>query len=401
MRLPNDKNKFSAQFKYVELARYVPDLNRVVREQTGPKDNRKSVLVEWDEVQAYAAKHNNTGIYTSIWQYKSPTITEGDNKLGNLYFDFDSHEVLESYDDTVRLQNALGEFGIPHDAIRIYFTGKKGFHVECEAVALGITPRSDLSDVFRFIATDLKQSLGLRTLDFAVYDERRIWRLPYTRHQLTNLFKCELPDEIIAGGIDGILRFAEDPVPVAVPEQFFSYQANEWYREYTYKIIEQEKPQYTTQDLIDRFNKHGSRVVKNIDAEREFDPVSLFEGCHAILDWWKYAEEKHDLPHEARLFLCSILTYSDEAIWYLHEILKNCDDYNWEKSQSHINDWIKRREMGIGGRPYTCTRANAANVGCGDCHLEPKKKWVEINGTLVEMEEEAQPSPVRFAYHRP
>jgi len=41
-----------------------------------------------------------------------------------------------------------------------------------------------------------------------------------------------------------------------------------------------------------------------------------------------------------------------------------CEDFNYEKSTSHINDWIKRRQLGIGGRPYTCERANSAGVGC-------------------------------------
>ena len=52
------------------------------------------------------------------------------------------------------------------------------------------------------------------------------------------------------------------------------------------------------------------------------------------------------------------------------------DDFNYDKSTSHINDWIKRRQLGIGGRPYTCDRANSVGVGCGDCHLDKKKKWM-------------------------
>ena len=74
------------------------------------------------------------------------------------------------------------------------------------------------------------------------------------------------------------------------------------------------------------------------------------------------------------------------------------DDFNYEKSTSHINDWIKRRQLGIGGRPYTCERANSSGVGCGDCHLEKKKKWIIIGDKFVEGTEVSNPSPIRFAY---
>jgi len=54
--------------------------------------------------------------------------------------------------------------------------------------------------------------------------------------------------------------------------------------------------------------------------------------------------------------------------------------------------------MGIGGRPFTCERANAAGVGCGQCSLEEKNKWIKINGKFFETNEKSSPSPVRFAY---
>jgi len=108
--------------------------------------------------------------------------------------------------------------------------------------------------------------------------------------------------------------------------------------------------------------------------------------------------KKKYLEHEARLFLCSILTYNEESIKFLHGILSHCSDYNVEKTNSHINDWVKRRQLGIGGRPYTCERANSAGVGCGQCSLEKKNKWVKIGDKYVETQEQSSPSPVRFAY---
>jgi hypothetical protein len=352
-----------------------------------------TTLRQWANSQT-----DNFGLYTSVWQWDKPSLQDG-TKLGSLYFDLDSPDATASIQDAVRLVEHLRNY-VPSDALRIYFTGSKGFHIECEAVALGIGPSAKLSETFRFIATDLRDTLGLTTIDFAVYDERRMWRLPYSKHQSTDLYKCELSEDQLYGSLDDIKRYAREPDHLEVPEQVFDYKANEWYREYIYKL-EGSKKAYTTEDLIERFNKHGSKVLRNVNDEpKEFDPKQLFDNCPAILKWWEYAEKNKDLPHEARLFLLSILSYSEEALFYLHEILKECSDYNWEKSNAHIQDWIKRREMGIGGRPYTCNRANSVGVGCGDCNLEPRKKWIEVNGKYLETEEELSPSPIRYAYVR-
>jgi hypothetical protein len=56
--------------------------------------------------------------------------------------------------------------------------------------------------------------------------------------------------------------------------------------------------------------------------------------------------------------------------------------------------------MGIGGRPYSCERANSAGVGCGNCELEAKKKWVQVGDAWIESDEYSKPSPIRFAYKR-
>jgi hypothetical protein len=69
-----------------------------------------------------------------------------------------------------------------------------------------------------------------------------------------------------------------------------------------------------------------------------------------------------------------------------------------EKTNSHINDWVKRRNLGIGGRPYTCERANAAGVGCGECSLDKRNKWVKVGDKFMETQEQSAPSPIRFAY---
>jgi len=263
-------------------------------------------------------------------------------------------------------------------------------------LSLGINPSNELPKVFRYIANKLKEDLSISSMDFSVYDMRRMWRLPGSLHQATKLFKTLLPKDIFLSGIDKIITYSSEPQPLDIVEQSFDFKANEWYRQFTYQMEEDKnKPK----DILQHFNKFGSSNLKSFDQNQKiFEKEVLWTKCPSIKKLHEQAKNSHYLEHEARLFLCSILTYSEESINYLHEILSNCEDYNPSKSQAHINDWVRRRELGIGGRPYTCERANAVGVGCGSCSLEKKNKWVKVGDRFIETQEKSSPSPVRFAY---
>ena len=390
MRIPSDRTKYTSSFRYVELARYVPNLNRIIRE----KVNNISILIDIDDVYKYANKHNNTGIYTSVWQYSSQNLDEAD-KLGSLYFDIDNSDAEVSLFECQKLYSHLSQY-IPEDSLIVYYTGKKGFHIECEALSLGIDKSKTLHNNFRYIANDLSSKLSLSSLDFSVYDQRRMWRLPGSKHQETGLYKTRLNNDILFSSIEKIKEYSSVPQDNSVVEQVFNPTANEWYREYEYQLEEEKRK---PKDFLAHFNQYGSKGTKTFEeTDKVFDKNRLLKSCTAVTRIANEAREKHHLDHESRLFLCSILTYTEDSVAYLHEILSQCSDYNLEKSSSHINDWIKRRELGIGGRPYTCERANAAGVGCGDCSLESRNKWVKIGDRFVETSEKNSPSPIRFAY---
>jgi hypothetical protein len=397
MRLPSSGDKYTNQWKFVEVARYVETLGRVIRD----KKDGHPIFYDISDISNYASQYDDRGIYTSVFQYNEPSI-DGSVRLGSLYFDLDADNLDDSYGEALRLYRYFLDI-VPESAIRFYFTGFKGFHIEVEALALGITPGNSLHEIFRYIATDLKSQLSLETLDFSVYDLRRMWRLPCSMHQKTGLWKNDLSCDsgLINSGLKEIKSYCRNPETFDPGEQEFSLKANEWYRNYIYKREEEKQgKKYTQEYILERFKKQGTSVLRTVEEEKAFNPQRLFENCPSIMRIWEKAEKQRHLEHEERLFLCSILTYSDDALFYLHEILKNCDDYNFEKSQAHIDDWIKRREIGIGGRPYTCERANSVGVGCGNCNLERKKKWIKVGDSYIETDEESSPSPIRFAYTR-
>jgi hypothetical protein len=396
MRLPNDPNKFTSQFKYVEIARYLTNYSKVARE----KKDGKSLLLPWEKVSEYAEKYDNTGIYTSVFQYNSNDIDQAAS-LGPLYFDLDSNDLEISYSETVRLVEFLLS-NIGESGIRVYFSGGKGFHVECEPIALGVSTSDDLAKVFRFIARDITDKLKLTSTDFNVYDVRRMWRLPNSRHQRSGLFKVECMQLLKEGAkLDDIIKWADRPREVNVPEQAFDFKANKWYREYAYALEASLAEKPNTQDILSRFLEQGSGNVRSFeDTDKVFDKFKLFKNCPVIKELQNKAIKNHHLEHYERLFLCSLLTYTPDAIRFLHEILSECSDYNWEISNSHLDDWIKRRKYGIGGRPFTCEKAQQVGIGCSGCEkVEPRKKVVQLStNKYIETQEYSSPSPVRFCY---
>ena len=200
----SSKNEFYSQWKYVELARYVTSLKRVIRE----KDKDGTMLYEYRRVNSYAQKYNNTGIYTSIWRFNSEDLTSA-VRFGSLYFDIDNEDMQISYSEVKKLYSYLNQF-IPEQSIIVYFTGKKGFHIECEVIALGINPGNNLPIIFRHIANDVKNKLDLSSLDFSVYDPRRMWRLEGSKHQDTGLYKNIISKEMLFSDIDEITSYCKD-----------------------------------------------------------------------------------------------------------------------------------------------------------------------------------------------
>ena len=93
---------------------------------------------------------------------------------------------------------------IPEKSLLVYFTGKKGFHIECESIALGINPSNALPNIFRYIATKIKSNLNIESIDFSVYDARRMWRYPGSIHQETGLYKNLISKDILFSSLDNI-----------------------------------------------------------------------------------------------------------------------------------------------------------------------------------------------------
>ena len=94
----NKDNKFLSNWSLYEVARYVPSLERVIRD--------KDKILSFEEVPEYASKNNNIGIYTSVFAYDTAEFTKA-SRLGPLYFDIDNKDFSIAQQDCIKLYEHL------------------------------------------------------------------------------------------------------------------------------------------------------------------------------------------------------------------------------------------------------------------------------------------------------
>jgi hypothetical protein len=122
----------------------------------------------------------------------------------------------------------LDSWDVPRSAVRYYFSGQKGFHVEIPAALFGgFVPSTELHRC-------LKQAAGLILGDIpydgSVYDKLRLWRLPNSRHSKTGLYKVRLtPAEVLTLGIDEIRALAKAPRDTEAIPDLVAIADDDWH----------------------------------------------------------------------------------------------------------------------------------------------------------------------------
>jgi hypothetical protein len=126
-------------------------------------------------------------------------------------FDFDSKDDTEqARKDTVELVSRLISLGVARDQMLVSYSGSKGFSVELETVH-SFTP-TQLKNVAQNLAT------GLNTLDTKIYNASRVFRVPYTKHPATGLYKLPISIEQLSEfNMDQIKELAKNLDNAASP----------------------------------------------------------------------------------------------------------------------------------------------------------------------------------------
>lgn len=160
---------------------------------------------KWIRTTDYTAlleKYRYEDCFATIQRFKTEDSSREELYIAPLYFDLDYKEnpsVAQS--EAIKLVDFLvTELCIDSLAIRVYFSGSKGFHIIINEKVFNFEPSNYLHKVFKYIRTFLSIKLGdkdkpLVSLDPVVYGCKRMIRIPNTKHSTTGLYKIELTHE--------------------------------------------------------------------------------------------------------------------------------------------------------------------------------------------------------------
>jgi replicative DNA helicase len=144
----------------------------------------------------------------SVKRYTGPAFADF------LWLDVDSKDAegnpnpTVAHDGAIRLVlNLLAKAGVAEEDLRIYFSGAKGFHIGIPTQTFGVEPSVLLPRAFKILAKRLAEQAAV-TIDGAVYDTTRLWRLPNTVNGKTGLYKIPLTWDELAEGVEAIQELA-------------------------------------------------------------------------------------------------------------------------------------------------------------------------------------------------
>jgi len=145
-----------------------------------PEVIQLSKLPEWQEKH----KSSANGLFSSICCYPTDDPYVG-GIMSPYYADFDNEENPEkARKEVVAVVKKLkSDYDIPVDIISICFSGMKGFSLTVDQKVFNAEASADLPSIWKSISQELAAKLKLKTIDMGIYERRRLWRLPNSKHQ--------------------------------------------------------------------------------------------------------------------------------------------------------------------------------------------------------------------------
>lgn len=139
-------------------------------------------------------KRNNYGVFQTTFRYDIENQDEA-NLYGDFYLDFDSDNFEYVRKDALKAISYLKvvfNLKVPTKQLQIFFSGNKGVHIIVPGEILGVTPRKDLNEIYKTIANAISKFTDNGTVDLKIYDNKRLFRVPNSKHEKTNLHKIPI-----------------------------------------------------------------------------------------------------------------------------------------------------------------------------------------------------------------
>jgi Primase C terminal 1 (PriCT-1) len=221
-------NQFMRTFHFVDFAAHY---------QKGFRNHIVSIM----EVPALAKSFNHYGCYATYFFFSDevlpyissqgnnlpPSVSGYDGKVWAPFVPIDlDHLELTPAQEAAKRLNAflLEEWGVNCDALQIYFSGAKGFHLMLDTRLFGrVMPSKNLPTVFDSLRRHLAQEIPeyLRgTIDLSIKDRVRLLRLPNTIHENSKLYKIILtPMELDQLSPEDFHELARKPRPLTMTDE--------------------------------------------------------------------------------------------------------------------------------------------------------------------------------------
>lgn len=205
-------------------------------------------------------------------------------------------------EETIELCSRLLELGFPEDSIQIYFSGGKGFHVEIDV-------NEDLSvDDFKGIIFGVAKGLEL---DEKIKDPNRIFRIPLTRHQETNLYKFpiifkSLKEYNVDKIIEKVKKIDEFDLDRHIERIKLYKRVNIPEHVYEYRLKEKAQKEPESETIL--------MDISGIDFSKK--PPG-FTNCKWAIANGFFPKGKRNESMMALTTLCQSLNYSKEQSYYL------------------------------------------------------------------------------------
>lgn len=144
-----------------------------------------------EELAKYVERAGGVDCYASLNVWPSPPLEDDLPCFYDYAFDFDCKEsVADSALEARIVYDAFAETtGLQPS---IYFSGSKGIHLLIRHEKAGISPRPDGGHLCKLLQEAIVEQEGLQYLDTGIHGQRRVLRIPNTRHGKTGLFKVVL-----------------------------------------------------------------------------------------------------------------------------------------------------------------------------------------------------------------
>ena len=96
------------------------------------------------------------------------------------------------------------------ELVLTFFSGAKGFHIGLPSALFGMEPSKDLPRIHKLLAKMIAKDVSI---DTAIYEQNRLWRIPNTKNSKSGLYKIRLTnDQLATLSIEEIKELAKQPL---------------------------------------------------------------------------------------------------------------------------------------------------------------------------------------------